>query len=879
MRTNKGKTPEMLLPGLGIFLVLTLALSACRTPARRVSPSASVSPTRAVTLTGISTLTHSPTPAAPTPTLLQMMAVQTTVHTLEGGQGGVTRTPTTWSLGAAWSSGAVTPSRTPERSKVTSPTCTPTPTPTITRWVVTDIPILWETPTPLPTPPSGAADYQLKAWDEDAALGLVEMAEQFSYADNIGMMMGGRRFNYQDDQAPIRLAAQEALHRFPQAGSKEKLEWRIALADTIRDNPASDTWILQQMEDGLNSGRILPDSLDQLLNPYGFQIGQQQPAPNLFGDERTAQVLWITRLDWGYTGLYAALSQDNQGRYALTKIHGTWNFNFGSDGWYLDNGVKQFVIEDHTGNGIPEVIMSPYHNNGTFCSYELIIYQWEQDQFVEASQNQIHFSRCDEEDEVVDWKYGAPDENGAEPIETWQWVSEFFMVYRYRRFEWNGAVYELSENRLEPPEELNSNTAQWVIKAIYEGDYATVIEKVGQYLTDASQWEQAAADFGPSYPDYLRFQLGLAYAFQSDGAQARAVFEQIVQTPNNPLTTTVPQAAQAYLDNYSGDADLYRACQAALKVMEKTSGAHPFGKDTVDYARLRQAWGYAPYLEWDSIALCNLDTAFQRTAARLDEAQFATAPAQLTQAGVSIRSAVEIDLNQDGQDEWVLLVNTPGDDVPVNLWVLLNTTQGVGTTQGVVALPVVPWDLKPYNLPLEDAYTARLSVKTVLSPEGVTIAFIRSGEFLYTIQLDAAGPAVKWALWPKDAVVTYAVYPREDGLELEVARNTYYCKYCTDTYRWEEQGFQSFDAQKEQAIASEAALLERWQPEEAIPLLKTIARDTTYPDQPRNLYLLGLAYELAGDEVHAVQTYWKLWRSYPESAYARLAQAKLELRK
>jgi hypothetical protein len=45
------------------------------------------------------------------------------------------------------------------------------------------------------------------------------------------------------------------------------------------------------------------------------------------------------------------------------------------------------------------------------------------------------------------------------------------------------------------------------------------------------------------------------------------------------------------------------------------------------------------------------------------------------------------------------------------------------------------------------------------------------------------------------------------------------------------------------------------------------------------LYLLGLAYELAGDEVHAVQTYWKLWREAPESAYARLAQAKLEFRK
>ena len=44
------------------------------------------------------------------------------------------------------------------------------------------------------------------------------------------MPWGINRFNYQFDQSAISLTAQEALHRFPETGFKEKLEWRIALA-------------------------------------------------------------------------------------------------------------------------------------------------------------------------------------------------------------------------------------------------------------------------------------------------------------------------------------------------------------------------------------------------------------------------------------------------------------------------------------------------------------------------------------------------------------------------------------------------------------------------------------------------------------------------
>ena len=46
--------------------------------------------------------------------------------------------------------------------------------------------------------------------------------------------------------------------------------------------------------------------------------------------------------------------------------------------------------------------------------------------------------------------------------------------------------------------------------------------------------------------------------------------------------------------------------------------------------------------------------------------------------------------------------------------------------------------------------------------------------------------------------------------------------------------------------------------------------------QPYYTYLLALAYELTGDEVSAVQTYWQLRHDYPGSPYALMARAKLE---
>jgi hypothetical protein len=85
----------------------------------------------------------------------------------------------------------------------------------------------------------------------------------------------------------------------------------------------------------------------------------------------------------------------------------------------------------------------------------------------------------------------------------------------------------------------------------------------------------------------------------------------------------------------------------------------------------------------------------------------------------------------------------------------------------------------------------------------------------------------------------------------------------------------------DQAMVAEVeeTLMLRWDTNEAVPLLHDLLANYSYHGSSRLMYLLGLAYELTGDEANAVKTYWNLWHDYPETAYARLAESKLELKR
>jgi tetratricopeptide (TPR) repeat protein len=765
------------------------------------------------------------------------------------------------------------PTNTPTKTFSPQPTKTSTLVPTKTHQETTSIPISENTPTPIFTPSAGPTYFQLKPWNEEDALSLVDLAEQFSFSDNVPWF-GDTRPNYQSDQAAIALAAQEALLRFPNTSYSEKLQWRIALANTIMDKSTSDIWMMQEIEKGLNERGFTPDTLDQLLNPFGFEVGEQHSAFNLFGNNQPSQVLLITRLDRDDTGLYVALQKDSLGHYMLAKVYSTWSYDVGSD--YSVRTEGHFEVEDHTGDAIPEVILYPGYHNGTFCGYDLVIFQWEGSRFVNASGDQFSFDQCNSF--RSEWAYGQANEQGAEPIDTWRGVGFFSPVIRHDHYVWSGQVYELSESQLVAPDSLaDRNASAWVIYAMHEEDYATVINKVMDVLSSESQIQALAADLGPNYPDYLRFQLGVAHEFLSESELARNTFKNMIENSSSPSSSMIEKAAQAYLDNYQTDIDSYRACQSVLEVMQNSLDQPLFAiRESYDFEQIEKAWGYKPGEEWDSLALCNLNSAFYTVVQRLKPDQFTNVPEELKKAGVRVRMSIAKDLTGSGQADWILLVDTPGDDAPVNLWILHKIPNGIA------ALPVVDWERKRFNLPTKSAASAGLNVQTILAPDNTTITFIRAGDYLYSLRLDENKLLLDDLLWPVSNVESSVFYQEDKGLMLDVSVNTENCPHCKTTYQWSNGKFDFsdlVDSGPSAAEQAETALLEQGNPTEAIPLLLSILSSPDPRDASNIMYMLGLAYELTGDQNQAVQAYWKLWQNYPGSSYARLAQAKLELRR
>ncbi|MGC1374585.1 MAG: hypothetical protein WA821_00050 [Anaerolineales bacterium] len=226
-----------------------------------------------------------------------------------------------------------------------------------------------------------------------------------------------------------------------------------------------------------------------------------------------------------------------------------------------------------------------------------------------------------------------------------------------------------------------------------------------------------------------------------------------------------------------------------------------------------------------------------------------------------------------------MLTDTPGDDAPVDIWILMKASPKI------IAMPVVSWVRKKWDMPTKDTDKMVLEAKTITTPDQTIVSFVRLGTTLYIFQLNPGDTALHQDFGVGlDGVESYTVRPNGGQLEIEITHTEEYCKGCKDVYGWStseaklDTNPQEAEDQARQQEA-EAALLARWQPDEAIPLLKKILENPDDYQAPYFMYLLGLAYEVKGDENSAVQAYWELWTKYPESSYARLAQAKLELRK
>jgi hypothetical protein len=240
-------------------------------------------------------------------------------------------------------------------------------------------------------------------------------------------------------------------------------------------------------------------------------------------------------------------------------------------------------------------------------------------------------------------------------------------------------------------------------------------------------------------------------------------------------------------------------------------------------------------------------------------------PGELRKRGVTPINVLPIDVNLDGQQEWLVFLNS-------YYWRLVWQD---GTNYYANRL-FAQWYL------YKDADIASLSARTEKWAAFSNPILIVSGPKMEGIWEVEEGFETRW-LTGDELVQKFSISNTDTNpvVQYEYSLPTSDTNYSSPWvgYRWNPQT-QSFDKD----LIGYLLFTDR-NPTAAVNLLSGVipllpawekSPKTGKWDLPRVYYIAALAYELAGDEKKAVDLYWQLWKKFPESHYARAAQFKLE---
>ncbi len=820
-------------------------------------------------------LPSSPTPtSSPTPNATQQYQATLQANQTQNALYNVTQSEIKTEIAQTQAAKELTPTETPTPTATSSPTPTATPFPTVpdptSREVIFPLLVtsggagMWP-PNPIPTPAKPAESYRLKNWTEQEALHLIYWADQFAY-DTDSWGAGSERPYIQPAQDPILVAVQEALRAFPNSPYSTALKWKEALANAIKSNSESDEWVLNELEQGLNDGRYTMDELEETLNRYGFTIRYSQSDPNLFGRGREGTVLLMGTFQDYSDGLFIGITQNSQGTYQVELIHNGWSFfdlMYSSPDWY---DQKTAWISDHTKDGVPEIILEAVDPEFGGNSTTVFIYQWDGNHFKDLSNGGFYLSR------ETGWHYEA---NSTEDtlVFTRVGIDGDPLAYYYQS---HSKSYQLIDIEYMAPPEIGDGTDFWMINFLIED---------GEYKIATDTLEQASLSKPLKY--FLRFQLGFLYALQAQPEQAISTLQTLEDD------SAISDAAQAFLEQYQDAQDIYRACQAAQTWME-TLIPPENGKGEFYWPENSESiWGYEIRQRYQNGALyigelCNLRAALRAVTNTIRGNDPVTT---LQQAGVNILAALPLDADGDGDQDWIIRIDAPMND-DLFPWVLLN--QG-----GKWVARRLPNGAYQYNgnAPIENVFKAQV---LPIPGQRPPLVLLQMDQLVFTFYFEPIPSGFVLLHYASTALNNVLSFTVPDSTQPEFRVDFVPDSFTPDwqVYRWEPTESQITVVEESLSAAqlyacgptslahrAEAKLLEEENLREAIPLLEAVA--AAFPgtgedcyngyDHARLAYLLGLAYEWYGYTEKAVQAYWTTWHDYPDSAYALMARAKLEL--
>lgn len=755
---------------------------------------------------------------------------------------------------------SATNTATPTFTVTPLPTNTARPQPTATNRP-TVIPLTTLVPTLLPaTPQTQPSAYQLKEWTEQDALDLVsEMRTRIDPIDwDSGIGYASEIDNFQFSQRPIELAAYEAVLRFPNSTNVEKVRWErlqaTALLGPIKTNPSEQ--IEKLLEEGLNKGAYRPEAWVRRFELYGFSILPVAEVKNLLGDGRIIPIYKIeTTFSEGTDGLYFALAVLDNSNFDVIPI---------VDLWYEGNGFWEGdpSFADRTGDNIPELAISVRFQSGTICATTVLVLQWQENKFVNLAKQpdgqSINLPLCWD-----DWRFLPREENGAQPIQLhlFHFLSDDSTTWMNQVYVWDQAHYVLRDTNILPISD--NEPLEWIDYNVAIGEWETAVQAIDDLL---AQWgTNPPPTVDPSYPDFLRFQQGWLYAVNSQGENGRVALQQLIEAPVNPITPTLSLAAQAFLNVYQTDSDIYQACVAAQQLMLNAVEA------PTDYsANYLKAWGYTNPNDFP----CDLSDAWSALIAETTQMSLDEAATFLEEQGVQLVDKWYRDLDQDGQAEILFTVEKPDfyRAATRKTWAVFETESGLQYVPlGLAFTPATRWEIS--------------------LPPGSTnpIHFVQDEETLYLIQFTVRENEIiahQFFLPELYFNVNRFVVTREDNeLLLAVDFLPSVTSFRQLTWRWNpvvddfeilgtDVPYFSGSSRYDLVEWAKVMLLEEQRFEETAVMLSYYTANYQV-ELPETYYLLALAYELSGQEQQAVATYWQLWRDFPDDSFAIMARRKL----
>lgn len=712
------------------------------------------------------------------------------------------------------------------------------------------------TPTPIATPEEPRSQYILKDWVDEDALDIIKTLDQYSAAVNISGPGPNSDFGYYLAQKPVRIAAMEFLARFSNSPLENDVRWRLALADSLLSTKSSDRWIVAQVERYLNAGLVQMDSLDQAMAPHGFQIKSLVSDPtayvflcggdvsplNISGliDHSEVQIIIVHAIEQD-VGLVIAVVREQSGNYRVIPIHS------GDVVW--GNGVCQTIsAQDVTGDGKPEIIVSEGFASGSMQRDDVYIYQWKQDQFINVFQTTI-----------FDFPYSVSFSTGFDASTSIRMEYDYDLYRFIDTWNWAQDKFTYASKQVIFPFKLEEIYNDVIHVAMETGQYTDLEQQLSQMEYPVELEEQ----IGSALKDYLTFELAMSQALLFRYEDARATLQTLIESPAHTELEVIPTSACKFLDFYHSKNDLYKGCVAAQTYYQDfLAQAVPKNGQSIPSKSIPEGY-FGP------LTLCNPHIMFAEMVNSLAYASPENVLAELNRYGVKFLYQEAVDLNDDGELDWLLVPDYQEDDYSF-LWLFIKQ-------DGIYQVDFVPFLVNGEFSPLHSRLIH-------LPKDEHPSLLINVGDELRLIRIKFVDrKLVITNLSIASYVERFTVLQKGSFFSVDVINNLQY-PFLFDSYH----EIFEWDPEKEQFIAQdyfEKMLFTSDQPQkiiselsDAINHLQSINADKEILgfSISRLQYLLGLAYELSGDRDKAAETYYNLWLTYPDQPYAITSREKLQ---